>query len=149
MKTKVLRRYVDNIAGFPVVLNNVEFVFLRGEWVPKINYLHLDREILKQLVYYQGRLTGSHIRFIRRHFKMTLKTFAERFCVSHVAVIKWEKKQNKPTDMAWGIEKDIRMFTQSQISKKPKELAVLYSFLEVAPKQKKVEIIINAIKFAA
>ena len=41
---------------------------------------------------------------------MTLQAFAARFGVSHVAVLKWEQRGNKPTGMTWSAEKDIRLF---------------------------------------
>ncbi len=149
MKTKIVKRYVDNLVGFPIVLSNVEFVYVRGEWIPKINYKSVDREILRQLVSLQGRLTGAHVKFIRRHFEMTLKAFAQRFCVSHVAVMKWEKKLHKSTDMAWGIEKDIRLFIQSRISTKPKAFTEVYSLLEVVPKNEGGGIFVDTMKLVA
>ena len=149
MKTKIVKKYVDNIAGFPIILSNVEFVFVRSEWVPKINYQLLDRQVLKQLVSIQGRLTGAHIKFIKRYFNMTLKEFAQRFCVSHVAVIKWEKKLNKPTDMAWAIEKDVRLFIQNRISSKAKAFADVYALLEQVPTGQASSICIDRLKVAA
>ena len=41
---------------------------------------------------------------------MTLQEFAKRFCVSHVAVIKWERANRVATAMNWTTEKDIRLF---------------------------------------
>ena len=91
METKIQKEFIDNGFGFPVHLRNVPMVKVRGEWTPKVNYNHLAESLLHALSFKPTRLTGLEIHFIRNHFEMTLKEFSKRFCVSHVAVMKWEK----------------------------------------------------------
>jgi hypothetical protein len=88
-------------------------VKVRGVWTPKINYNEFAHVVLRVLAHKESRLTGNEIRFIRTYFKMTLQKFAKRFCVTHVAVLKWEKVKNQPTAMNWTTEKDIRLFVLS------------------------------------
>ena len=149
MKSKIIKKYVDTISGFPVTLHNVKLVFFRGEWAAHIPYSFVDREIIRKLIKIKGRLTGAHIKFIRLHFHMTLQAFAQRLGVSHVAVMKCERKKNKPSGMAWGIEKDIRLFMQSRMSKKAKDFYELFSDLEVPEKNEAQMVVIDTKKLAA
>jgi len=72
----------------------------------------------------------NELRFIRTYFEMTIRSFAERFSVKHPAVVKWEKKADLSTAMAWTTEKDIRLFIIDQLIKRPSELQKLYRVLE-------------------
>lgn len=133
METKIRKRFVDHGLGFPVVLNNVPMVNIRGVWTPKIKYTQLEQWVLVALSRQANHLTGSQVRFIRHHFGMTLQAFADKFSVSHVAVMAWEKAGPKPAPMTWAIEKDLRLFIQSRLSDKPGKLADLYSALTEHP----------------
>ena len=52
---------------------------------------------------------GHQVHFIRKLLGMTLQGFADRFCVTHPAVIGWEKCEAEATKMQWATEKDIRL----------------------------------------
>lgn len=108
--TKNQKEYVDHGFGFPVKLVNVPMVKVRGHWTPKINYNELAQELLEALAQKPTRLTGNEIRFIRLQSEMTLTAFGGRFGVSHAAVSKWEDFGDRPTNMAWAAEKDVRLF---------------------------------------
>ena len=97
MTTKIVAKYIDRGFGFPIVLEQVPMVQVRGKWTPAINYVQLAHAVLRHLAGLDGRLTGHQVRFVRLHFEMTLQAFAARFGVSHVAVLKWEQRGNKPT----------------------------------------------------
>ena len=144
METKKLKKWIDHGFGFPVVFENVTMVKVRGEWSPKIDYKVAAKEIVGALATKDGLLTGNEVKFIRQYFEMTLQGFAERFCVSHPGVIKWEDRGNKPTSMSWGTEKDIRMFIVSKVSRDSKRLAKLYTQLEEQPEESKEKIHIDA-----
>jgi len=125
------KKYVYEGFGFPVILMNVPMIKVRGSLTPKVDYNHLTRLILLGLTLKPARLTGSEVRFVRLHFEMTLKDFGDRFVVSHPAVLKWENKENKPTDMAWSTEKDMRLFITRELQpKKPKLLTEVYDHLQ-------------------
>ena len=124
-------------------------VQVRGKWTPAINYTHLARAVLQQLAGLDGRLTGHQVRFIRLHFEMTLQAFAARFGVSHVAVLKWEQRANKPTGMAWSTEKDIRLFIHQQLSGPSRAFVQLYEQLAHVTPSRPSRITLHAEKLAA
>lgn len=130
MERKIQKQFIDEGFGFKVRLWNVPMVKVRGAWTPEINYNELAKVVLLALCHKPARLTGAEVRFIRQQLGMTLQAFADRFCVTHVAVIKWEKTGNKPTPMAWTTEKDLRLFILSKFAAKPTEIAKLYAELE-------------------
>ena len=149
MERKIQKRFVDHGFGFPVILLDMPMVRVRGNWTPEINYNELTKVVLHALCYKPARLTGNEIRFIRTHFGMTLKQFANRFCVTHPGVLKWEKAGEKPTAMNWTTEKDIRLFVLSKIGARPKDWTGLYSQLETLPTDKPVPICVHAEDLAA
>ena len=149
MKTKIQKVYVDTGFGFPVRLLNVPMVHVRGVWTPKINTNELAVAVLHALGRKAARLTGNQIRFIRHHFEMTLQDFARRFCVSHVAVLKWERAGNRPVATHWTTEKDMLLFVLSRLKAKPGDLARLYEALEIRPAQKAAPMHLDARELAA
>ena len=104
MKKKTKERYIDRGYGFPIAILDVPMVEIRGKWTPNIDYNVFEIEILRSLAAFEGRLTGSQLKFIRHHFQLTLKDFAKRFSVTHPAVIKWEKSESGTTGMNWSTE---------------------------------------------
>lgn len=149
MKTKIQKEFLDTGFGFPVRLLNVPMIQVRGVWTPRINYNDLAVAVLHALSRKASRLTGNEIRFIRHRFEMTLQHFARRFCVSHVAVLKWERAENRPVATHWTTEKDIRLFVLTQLKAKPGDLARLYEELEMQPARKAEPIHLDAMELAA
>ena len=127
MSIKIQKQYIDKGFGFPVHLLNVPMIKIRGNWTPKINYNDLSDLVLRVLAVKPSKLTGNEIKFIRNKLELSLVDFAEKFYVTHPAVIKWEQKENEPTGMNWATEKDIRLFisfhldeiAKTQTSNKP------------------------------
>ena len=142
-KTKVQKTYEDHGCGFPVTLINAPMAQIRGEWVLDVNLNKLHEAILKALVFKPSRLTGAEIHFIRQYFEMTLKEFGEKFDVTHPAVKKWEAAKDKATEMKWSIEKDIRLFALTGVSKKAKDFLEAYREFDTKAESKKTEIKIN------
>lgn len=139
MEIKIRKRFVDHGMGFPVVLQNVPMIHVRGVWTPKIKYNQLEERVLLSLSRQDNHLTGDQVHFIRLHFGMTLQSFASKFSVSHVAVMTWEKSKRRPAPMTWAIEKDLRLFIQSRLSDKAGRLAGLYSDLTEHPADRREE----------
>lgn len=134
MKKKVQKVYHDHGFGFPVTLLNLPLIEARGEWVPAINQKDLQTLVVNALVLKKCRLTGDEIRFIRLFSKMTLEKFAQRFDVTHPAVLKWERSKEHATGMSWTTEKDIRLFALNNLQPKPKQFVAVYEKLtEVTP----------------
>ena len=141
--------FIDEGFGFKVRLWNVPMIKVRGAWTPNVNYNELAKVVLLALCHKPARLTGAEVRFIRQQLEMTLQAFAARFCVTHVAVIKWEKAGNKPTPMAWTTEKDLRLFVLSKFVAKPAEIAKLYAELEKERGESSSSVEVDANKMAA
>jgi hypothetical protein len=149
MEAKIQKEFIDTGFGFPVRLLNVPMVKVRGTWTPKLNYNALADTVLYTLSNKPSRLTGNEIKFIRTYFEMTLQQFAERFTVSHVAVLKWEKMKDSATSMNWATEKDIRLCIVDRLKAVPSEFAKLYSELATEPAGKAKPISLDAKKIAA
>jgi len=136
MKKKIQKVYQDHGFGFPVTLLNVPLLEVRGEWVPAVNQKELQKRVVEALVLKHSRLTGNETRFLRLFSEMTLEQFAERFDVTHPAVLKWERAKSHATGMGWTTEKDIRLFALSSLGPKPQKFVVVYEKLtEVAPEK--------------
>lgn len=149
MTTKMVEKYIDRGFGFPVVLEKVPLVQVRGKWTPALNYLHFAQAVLGQLAEFDGRLTGHQVRFIRLHFDLTMQAFAARFGGVRETVIKWEQRGNKPTEMPWSTEKDIRLFIHQQLSGQPQEFLRLYVQLSGMTSSRPARITPQAEKLAA
>jgi hypothetical protein len=133
MKKKIQKIYQDNGFGFPMTLLNVPLIQVRGEWIPFVNQKELQSLVTQALVVKPARLTGNEVRFIRQFTQMTLEQFAERFDVTHPAVLKWEKTKNAITGMAWTTEKDIRLFALNALNPRAQQFMAAYQRLvEVA-----------------
>ncbi len=111
VERKTQHEFVYTGFGFPVDLVEVPMIRVRGAWTPDVDYDALAKVVLRALVAKPARLSGNEVRFIRHSFPMTLTAFAERFNVTHPAVIKWEKSGDDPTKMSWSVEKDVRLAT--------------------------------------
>lgn len=149
MNQKIQKRYIDNSLGFPVVLLNAPMIKVRNQWALNVNYNDYQEIVLSILAFKPARLTGSEVRFIRKYFQMTIRKFAGRFSIKHPAVVKWEKKEDKSTKMAWTTEKDIRLFILDELRRKATELHRLYKSLKEEAKEPKYPLKINLEKVAA
>lgn len=109
METKKAKRFLYEGLGFPIVLVNVSLVKKRGVWTPAIDYNKLQKEALLALTHKPIALTGSEVHFIRTYFEMTLESFGKQFGVTHVAVLTWEKTNNKPAKINPTTELCIRL----------------------------------------
>ena len=149
METKTQKKYTDETLGFPVVILEAPMIRVRGKWALNINYNKYQETVLTLLAYKPVKLNGNEIQFIRKYFEMTTREFGARFSVKHPAVIKWEKKQESLTDMAWTTEKDIRLFIVDQLVKKASELQKLYRLLGEEAEAKKKPISLDSELIAA
>ncbi len=149
MKKKTQKTYKDHGFGFPVTLLNVPMTEVRGEWVPTVNQKELQERVLEALVLKQSRLSGNEVKFIRHFSKMTLEQFAERFDVTHPAVLKWERTKNQGTGMSWTTEKDIRLFAFNILEPKAKRFVIVYEQLTSVALEKNVVIKIDLEKIPA
>jgi DNA-binding transcriptional regulator YiaG len=121
MKTKIQEKYIYEGLGFPIELNHVEMVKIRGAWAPKINVKKVADEAIKEIPLQKTRLTGGQIHFIRSYFDMSYREFASRVVhQSHMAVSKWEKFGDEPTNMDAATEVVLRLYIFHEVAaKKP------------------------------
>lgn len=95
MAGKILKEYIYEGFGFPVVLCNVPAKKIRGKWTPLVNYKALARYVLKMICFLQEPLTGDQIFFIRQQLRLTGEQLAEMLGISQAAISKWEKNRDK------------------------------------------------------
>ena len=135
MDKKIQKSYIDYGCGFPVSIVNAPFVKIRGEWTLDLNFEKYEKIVALALASKPTRLTGNEVKFIRYYFEMDLKSFGKRFGdVSHPAVIRWEKFKDRPTNMNWATEKDIRLAIVDELH--PKALREAYKkFQTIVPKK--------------
>lgn len=123
MKTKIQEKFIYEGLGFPVELNHVEMIKIGKEWAPRIDVEKIAKDVLKKLPTQETRLTGAQIRFIRESFGMSLRDFAKKVVhQSHMAVSKWEKFSDDPTNMDSATEVVLRLYVFHEVVvKKPNQ----------------------------
>ena len=126
MKNKKKSTFVFEGLGFPVKLIQVPMKKVLGEWCIDINMNKLMLVILEALVHKPIPLTGDELRFIRSYLDMTTTEFGKLFGVSHVAVLKWEKKKNRVSP---SLDFCIRLHVLDHLKAKDKEFRALYKEL--------------------
>jgi len=100
MERKIQDKYIYEGLGFPIELRHVELVKIRNIWAPKINVEKVAEKAMKEIPLQETRLTGAQVRFIRSYFMMSYREFASKVVhQSHMAVSKWEKFDDRPTNM--------------------------------------------------
>src|SRR5437016_1323614 len=109
MKPKLQKAYSYYGLGFPVVLQNVPMIKIRGEWVPDFDFEQVEDEMAIAVPLKPTRLTGNEIRFLRLRYQLSPSKFAQIFECSRPCVLKWEAYKDLQTNMAWSTEKDIRL----------------------------------------
>src|SRR3990167_10375672 len=111
MKSKIVKNYLYEGLGFPVELETVELRFINGEWCPIINVKKIASEVIEKLAVQETKLTGHQVKFIRSYYSMSLRSFGEKVVhESHMAVNKWEKRAELPTNMNSNTEHELRLY---------------------------------------
>ncbi len=95
MKEKKKETFIWEGLGFPIRLINAPMRKVFGEWILDINLENFQKIVLLTLARKSNSLSGAELRFIIDYLKMSTREFAQLFCVTHAAVIKWEKKNQK------------------------------------------------------
>lgn len=122
MKTKTVNNYLYDGLGFPVKLSSVTLVNYKGTWLPKVDVLKTAQNVAKILSDSHIKLSGNHVRFIRSYLNQSLRDFAKSIGVSHIAVKKWESKDNKVTSMAYPTEVVIRLLLREAVRRSEKKV---------------------------
>jgi DNA-binding transcriptional regulator YiaG len=143
VKNKILKQYIYEGLGFPVVLTKVKVREIRGEEVPDINYNDLQKSVLLLLCHKKDPLTGQELKFIRKYLEMTTTEFGNEFGCSHTAVLKWEKYGDHFARVEPGTEVCIRLFALKHIQRSVTAFKKLYdeiSISHLAERQKNLEL---------
>lgn len=146
MKTKIEKNYCYTGLGFPVEIKQVEMVLLGDTWHPKIDVRKVANLVIKQLATQDSPLTGNEVKFIRVHFGMSLRVFADVVVhETHTAVKKWEDEKDKSTKMNPNTEFVIRTFIIEQTTTKTEKKSMFYkrttkarTFFDRKNKQKEI-----------
>ncbi|MBA2656613.1 MAG: hypothetical protein H0U70_06455 [Tatlockia sp.] len=144
MKTKIVKNFVYEGLGFPVELSRVEMYFIEDDWHPKIDVQKIANDVIEKLALQDTRLTGNQVKFIRSYYSMPLREFGDKVVhESHMAVSKWEKKADSPTNMNANTEHELRLYIiEKMLSKSKKSQSKFYElyiatkrFFDVKPNQ--------------
>lgn len=81
--------------GFPICLINAPMRKVYGKWAFDFSMGEFQDVVLHMLALKSSPLTGPEIRFIIDYFQLSYREFAKLLCVSHAAVVKWEKETSK------------------------------------------------------
>ena len=129
MKTeKIVKRFMYEDLGVPIVILNAPFKKIFGMWVLDINLNELQKSLLNALIRKSESLTGKELRFIRKYFEMTTSEFGTLLGVTHAAVLKWEsdKSHMPPTT-----EKCVRLYAYDRLKAKNDEFRKFYSQISI------------------
>jgi transcriptional regulator with XRE-family HTH domain len=114
-KQKIVKEIIYEGLGFPIVLQNVPMIELRGIWTPDIDLNALQKVVLLALAHHPVDLTGNQIRFIRTWLGLTKLDFGKLFGVTHPAIVKWEKTNNSVSKMNLSTQRDLRLYLLDQL----------------------------------
>jgi transcriptional regulator with XRE-family HTH domain len=117
MTDKILKKYIYEGFGFPVVLCNIPTRQIRGEWVPFINYIELAKHVMRVLCFVQEPLTGNQVFFIRQQIRLTGQELARVLGITQAAISKWEKKKNEVAKIEPAIEFCLRFIALEHLDK--------------------------------
>ncbi len=102
--------------GFPVLLVNPRMVTVRGERVPDVNLRVLQEAAFRLLVGKPGRLTGSEVRFIRKHLRMRQADLASVLnMANHSVVSQWESRGDEAAGMDYNTEVVLRVWMAARV----------------------------------
>jgi DNA-binding transcriptional regulator YiaG len=108
IETRMIEKCTLKIFGFDVLLKNVPEMKIGGEWCYDIDMEELRTEVLLYLLTSKNRLSGNHLKFIRKGMSMTLEQFGQKTGVTRQSVMSWEAKGDLLTEMALPTEVSVR-----------------------------------------
>ena len=127
---KIVKSFIYDGLGFPVILENVLFHKVRGKWLPKIDVEQLADVIFKILPSKPSKLTGNEIKFIRTYLNKSKPAFGELFKLSHTAVSKWENSGDAPAPISPSQEVVLRLYLEDYLNVSDREFYKTYKELE-------------------
>lgn len=131
MKQKMIKKYLFEGLGFPVLLVDVPMRQMIGEWVLDIDLNLLQINVLNALIHKLSPLSGAEVRFIRKYFALTTAEFGKQFGVTHAGVLKWEKQEDNWANMNPATEKCLRLFVLDHLKSKDREFREFYHTISI------------------
>jgi DNA-binding transcriptional regulator YiaG len=96
MKPKIVKNYVFEGLGFPVIVSRVQIKKTGTDTYPVINMRRLQDAVFDFFLDNAVRLTGAQIAFIRKYMDMTQQEFASALDLTgHGRVSQWEKSKDQ------------------------------------------------------
>ena len=129
---KIVRDYLYDGLGFPVILENALFHKIRGEWLLKVDVEQLADAVFQMLPSKPSKLTGNEIKFIRTYLGKSRPAFGELFRLSHTAIAKWENSENSPAPISPSQEVVLRLYLADHLNKSDREFYKAYKGLETS-----------------
>lgn len=117
MAKRMVRKYVYEGFGFPIVLNKVMLREFEGGWYPEIDHHDLALKTIKNLPLQHQRITGAQLKFIRHYFDMTLDKFAKDVVFKSKSDLMKLEKALKPK-MTVSDEMMLRLYIHGKVSVK-------------------------------
>lgn len=115
MTKKIIEKYIFEGFGFPIILRNIVVDKHNGEEFPDIDYNELELSMVKALIASPQALNGSHLKFLRKFMKTSLRDIADELGVSHAQIKNWEDNVNEQTGMLPEIERRFKNLTLSHL----------------------------------
>ncbi|MEX0961936.1 MAG: hypothetical protein WDZ28_03670 [Simkaniaceae bacterium] len=137
-KQKVEKEVIYYGLGFPIVLRNVPMIELRGIWTPDIDFNILQKVTLLSLAHHPADLTGSQVHFIRMWLGLTQTEFGKVLGVTHPAVVKWEKTENKSSKMSLSTQRELRLYLLDHLLSKDEDFRKAFKLIINTTKYKSV-----------
>jgi len=138
-KQKIEKEIVYEGLGFPVILRNVPMIEVRGVWTPDIDLNFFQKYVLLKLAYSPSDLTGDQIRFVRLWLGMTQSEFGKLFNLTHAAIVKWEKTENKSSKMNVSTQRDLRMLILDKLLQQDEDFRKAFKIVHTIVFSKKTQ----------
>lgn len=132
MNKKIKKSFIYEGLGFPILLENVIFHQIHGEWLPRIDIEVLARTVFEKLPSKSSRLTGNEIKFIRTYLGKSKLAFADIFKLSHTAINKWESTGNSLASISPGQEMVLRLYLEDLLKVTGKRFYDAYKEIEAS-----------------
>lgn len=116
MEKKTAKNYKYSGLGIDIIFKEVQLVKIGNEWAPKVDIEKLSSKIFSLLTLKASPFTGDEIAFIRTYLELNKSEFGRELHVSHTAVSKWEKSENKVSTMDIGTELLLRLLMAEKLS---------------------------------
>lgn len=105
-----IKNYLWNGFGFPVIFEELPAIKLRGELVPDIDFSKVAPDLIKFICSEQELpLSGNQVKFFRHALNFSMRDYAKLIGVTHVSLMRWEKRKNHPAKIEAHIEIVLRI----------------------------------------